>query len=143
MKILFLCVANSARSQMAEGIARHEFGSNVEVLSAGSHPKTLNTLAVQSLNEIGIDISHHRAKLIDTIDLKSVDLIITLCADEICPLVIGSQKKQHWPYPDPADSTLTRAEQVERFAQVRDQLLERVRTLKQEIQVTDRKKCKI
>lgn len=133
MKILFLCVANSARSQMAEGIARREFCDLAEVVSAGSHPTMLNPLAVKSLREIGIDIIDHRAKSIDSIDLKSIDIIVTLCADEVCPLVIGNQRKLHWPFPDPADSKLNHDEKVVKFAEVRDQLIEKIRALKQEL----------
>ncbi|MFA6038091.1 MAG: arsenate reductase ArsC [Legionellales bacterium] len=142
MKILFLCVANSARSQMAEGIARYEFGDSVEVLSAGSQPTTLNPLAVKSLQEINIDIGHHQSKSIDAIDLKTIDLIITLCADEICPLVIGKQQKKNWPFPDPANPNLTRNEQIAKFSEVRDQLIEKIRGLKQELGIEPRNRIK-
>ena len=75
MNILFLCVANSARSQMAEGLARQIFGKGATVLSAGSAPSTVNPLAIQVMQEMGIDISRQQSKSVDTIDLKSVDLV--------------------------------------------------------------------
>ena len=84
--ILFLCVANSARSQMAEGLARAKFGERVRVQSAGSEPSHVNPLAIDALREVGIDISSHRSKSVDTIDPSSVDLVITLCAEEVCPM---------------------------------------------------------
>jgi arsenate reductase len=132
---------------MAEGIARHELGDLAEVLSAGSHPKYLNPLAVKSLRKIGIDIIDYQAKSVDSIDLKSMDIIVTLCADEICPLVIGNQRKLNWPFPDPADTKLTHDEQVLKFAEVRDQLIEKIRELKLELGlglgVNHREKLKI
>ncbi len=131
MKILFLCVANSARSQMAEGIARAELESDVEVLSAGSQPKAVNPLAIEVMHEISIDISHHHAKSIETIDLATIDMVITLCAEEICPVVLGIQQKHHWPLPDPANPSLRHAEQVVLFRQVRDELKKRIAELKE------------
>lgn len=100
-KVLFLCVANSARSQMAEGLARHLFGDKLEVQSAGSRATMVHPLAIEVMHEIGIDISSHRSKSADTIDPKTVDLVITLCADEVCPVFLGKAKKMHWPMPDP------------------------------------------
>ncbi len=79
--VLFLCVANSARSQMAEGLARAAFGDRVPVASAGSHPTGLNPLAVKALAELGIDISGQRSKSVDSIDPSTVGLVVTLCAD--------------------------------------------------------------
>lgn len=96
-KILFLCVANSARSQMAEGLARHIFGSEVEVVSAGSQPSHLNPLAVEAMGELGIDISSHYSKAVDSLDAGSFDLVVTLCADEVCPILPGKVQRLHWP----------------------------------------------
>ncbi|MGH7607923.1 MAG: arsenate reductase ArsC [Gemmatimonadales bacterium] len=101
--ILFLCVANSARSQMAEGLARALAPAGYTFLSAGSDPGVLNTLAVQALAEQRIDISTHRAKGLDAIALDAVDTIVTLCADEVCPVVPGGARRLHWPLPDPTD----------------------------------------
>lgn len=102
MRILFLCVANSARSQMAEGLARAMLPASVEVASAGSAPSVVNPLAVQAMAEAGIDISGHRSKSVDTVAPNAADLIVTLCADEVCPYVPGHVKRLHWPIPDPA-----------------------------------------
>ena len=99
--ILFLCVANSARSQMAEGLARAMAPDGYRFLSAGSEPGRLNPLAVEALHEKGIDISHHRAKRLDAIPLDEMDVIVTLCAEEVCPVVPGQVRRLHWPLPDP------------------------------------------
>jgi arsenate reductase len=101
-RILFPCVANSARSQMAEGLARHLLGDRVEVLSAGSQPSRLNPHAVEAMAELGIDISGHRSKSVDGIELAGIDLVVTLCAEEVCPVVPGRTRRLHWPIPDPA-----------------------------------------
>ena len=100
--ILFLCVANSARSQMAEGIARSLAPHGVKVSSAGSSPTSVRPQAIQVLNEIGIDISGHRSKGLDSIDAGSVDAVITLCAEEVCPVFLGKAHRLHWGLPDPA-----------------------------------------
>src|SRR5215216_1013626 len=100
--LLFLCVANSARSQMAEGLARAKFGDRVRVQSAGSEPSRVNPLAIEALREIAIDISSYASKSVDTIDPASVDLVITLCAEEVCPMGLAGVPRIHWPLPDPA-----------------------------------------
>lgn len=105
MKILFLCVANSARSQMAEGLCRAKCTARrlpFEVASAGSVPTRVNPVAVEAMREIGIDISGQRSKSVDEVNAGSFDQIVTLCADEVCPVVPGRVQKQHWPLPDPA-----------------------------------------
>ena len=108
-RILFLCVANSARSQMAEGLARRIFGDRSEVISAGSQPSKVNPYAIEAMAEIGIDISGHRSKSVDAIDPAGIDLVITLCAEEICPVFPGRLRRLHWPISDPAsaDPSLT------------------------------------
>ncbi len=103
--ILFLCVANSARSQMAEGLARAAAPDGYRFLSAGSQPGQLNPLAVAVLREDGVDISHHHAKGLDAIPLDDVDMIVTLCAEEVCPVVPGTVRRVHWPIPDPTNLT--------------------------------------
>ena len=105
MKILFLCVANSARSQMAEGLCRAKCTAqrlSFDVQSAGSVPTTVNPMAVQAMGEIGIDITAQHSKSVDVVDASSFDHIITLCADEVCPVVPGQVARHHWPLPDPA-----------------------------------------
>lgn len=126
MKILFMCVANSARSQLAEGLAKSIFGSSVEVRSAGSQPKAVHPLAVAALKEIGIDISGSASKLVDDLPLlfvENLDYVITLCAEEVCPVLMSKKaKKLHWPFPDPAREEASVASQMQRFREVRDEI---------------------
>lgn len=102
MRILFLCVANSARSQIAEGLARAMLPASVEVASAGSAPGQLNPLAALALSEAGIDISGHRSKPLEEVSPETADLIVTLCAEEVCPYVPGPVRRLHWPIADPS-----------------------------------------
>ena len=127
--ILFLCVANSARSQMAEGLARARFGETVNVQSAGSQPSRVSPLAIRALAEIGIDITRHRSKAVSEIDPAAVDLVITLCAEEVCPVFLGKAKRLHWPLPDPAAAEGTGEERLARFREVRDELMRRIEAL--------------
>lgn len=127
--ILFLCVANSARSQMAEGIARSLAPPGVIVSSAGSSPASVRPEAIQVLREIGIDISGHRSKGLDSIDAGSVDAVITLCAEEICPTCLGKARRLHWGLPDPAAETGTEEARLRTFRSVRDELLRRLKVL--------------
>jgi arsenate reductase len=122
MKIAFLCVANSARSQMAEGLAREVFGSSVEVFSAGSEPSRVNPLAIKAMAEIGIDISGHQSKSTSDVELASVDVVVTLCADEVCPVVPGRVRRLHWPFPDPAMPDKSEEVQLKMFRWVRDEI---------------------
>jgi arsenate reductase (thioredoxin) len=128
VRILFLCVANSARSQMAEGLARALLGPNIEVMSAGSAPGRLNPLAIEALAEMGIDIRHHQSKSVDTIDPSAVDLVVTLCAEEVCPVFLSRARRLHWPLPDPAAAPPEAA--PARFREVRDALRERIVALR-------------
>jgi arsenate reductase len=127
-RILFLCVANSARSQMAEGLARRALGPDVVIQSAGSSPGRVHPLAIEAMDEIGIDIRGQHSKSVDTIDPASVDLVITLCAEEVCPVFLGTAERQHWPLPDPA--ALPTASALDGFRQVRDQLAARIAALR-------------
>ena len=127
MNILFLCVANSARSQMAEGLARHLFGERATVQSAGSMPAFVHPRAKAALAEIGIDISPQRSKAVDEIDLAGVDLIVTLCAEEVCPVVPGRIERLHWPLSDPAAAPAASADA--RFRETRDEIRRRLEAL--------------
>jgi arsenate reductase len=124
--ILFLCVANSARSQMAEGIARSLAPPGVTVSSAGSQPSRVNALAIRALDEIGVDIRSHRSKGVDSISPAGVDAVITLCADEVCPVFLGKAHRVHWGLPDPAGTGRTEEEQLQAFRNVRDELRRRL-----------------
>lgn len=123
-RLVFLCVANSARSQMAEGLARHLFGDRVHVQSAGSHPARVNPHAIAVMAEIGIDILTQTAKSIDAIDVQHADLVITLCADEVCPVVPATVTRLHWPLPDPVAAPPDHV--VDTFRSVRDELKRRL-----------------
>jgi thioredoxin type arsenate reductase len=127
--ILFLCVANSARSQIAEGLARRLAPPNVSVCSAGSEPGTINPLAVRVLAEAGVDASAQHSKGLDAIPLDEVDLVVTLCAEEVCPLFPRPVRKLHWPLPDPARAGGTEDERLAAFRAVRDELSARLPTL--------------
>ncbi|MCG6956062.1 MAG: arsenate reductase ArsC [Gemmatimonadetes bacterium] len=124
--VLFLCVANSARSQMAEGIARALAPASIRVSSAGSEPSSVRLEAVEVLREIGIDISHHRSKGTDQVD-PSVDAVITLCAEEVCPVWLGRARRVHWGLPDPA--AVTGEGRLQAFRDVRDELTRRLRVV--------------
>jgi arsenate reductase len=131
LRILFLCVANSARSQMAEGLARDLFGDRVRVQSAGSAPSAVNPYAVEVMDELGISLAAHTSKSVDTIDPTSVDTVITLCAEEVCPVWLGKAERIHWPIPDPASTNpaLSRADLLARFRHARDTIREKLETL--------------
>ena len=126
--ILFLCVANSARSQLAEGLARAHFGARARVLSAGATPAGVNPLAVEALAEVGIDASGQTSKSVETIDPADVDVVVTLCVEEVCPAYPGRVKKLHWPLPDP---TAAPAGEPRRsaFRETRDELARRIADL--------------
>ena len=127
--LLFLCVANSARSQIAEGLARRQFGRSVPVQSGGARPSTVNALAIQVMQELGIDISEQTSKSVDTIEADSVDTVVTLCTEEVCPAFLKLTRYVHWPLADPAAATGTETERLQRFRDVRDEIARRLRTL--------------
>jgi arsenate reductase len=124
--VLFLCVANSARSQMAEGIARSLAPPGVKASSAGSAPSRLNPLAVRALAEIGIDISGQRSKGVEEIPPGDVDAVVTLCAEEVCPVFLGRAHRLHWALPDPAAAPGADEKRLEAFRRVRDELRRRL-----------------
>lgn len=129
--ILFLCVANSARSQMAEGLARNMFKDIAIIESAGSAPAFVNPYAIKVMAEIGIDITGQSSKCVDTLDTDAMDLIITLCADEVCPIVPNRVTRLHWPLPDPASDnpSLNEEDLLARFRTARDEIKSRLTTL--------------
>ncbi len=126
--VLFLCVANSARSQMAEALARRAFGTDVRVQSAGSQPSQVNPLAVQVLAELGLETAGQRSKRVDVIDPASVDLVITLCAEEVCPVFLAGIEQLHWPLVDPdrKHEQLSDAARLRYFRVARDELARRL-----------------
>jgi protein-tyrosine-phosphatase len=127
MKLLFLCVANSARSQMAEGLARQLFGARAQVQSAGSTPSKVNPLAIQALAELGIDSSGQFSKSVNDIDPATVETVITLCAEEVCPVFLGKATRLHWGLPDPAAVEGDEARRLQSFRDVRDEIARRLK----------------
>ena len=120
--VLFLCVANSARSQMAEGLARAVAPKDREIYSAGSAPTHLNPFAREVMQELGIEISSHRSKAIDEIPSDRIGTVITLCAEEVCPVYPGNVQRFHWPFEDPAAATGSDEEIRQEFRRIRDQI---------------------
>lgn len=129
--ILFLCVANSARSQMAEGLARKLFGNAATVQSAGSAPSRVNPFAVQAMAEVDVSLKGHASTSVQDVDPSTVDLVITLCAEEVCPVFLGEAKRLHWPIPDPdrKQEALSDAERLEHFCVARDRIQKRLEIL--------------
>jgi len=125
--ILFLCVQNSARSQLAEGSARFLAPAGVSVSSAGSSPAFVRPQAIQVLREIGIDISAHRSKAIEEIDAGSVEAVVTLCEEEVCPLFLGGAVRLHWGLPDPARAAGDDEARLNAFRATRDELFRRLK----------------
>lgn len=139
MKILFMCVANSARSQLAEGLAKSIFGASAEVESAGSKPSKVNPLAIESMKEVGLDIAINYSKIADHLSprfLASLDYVITLCAEEVCPVLISKAKKLHWPMPDPAGhGELSHEEQLNLFRVTREEIKKKLVDFKSELKL--------
>lgn len=135
--ILFLCVANSARSQLGEGLARQLF-PGFRIQSAGSRPSRVNPYALEALAERGIDAATHTSKPVSDIDPATVDLVITLCAEEVCPAFLGRAERLHWPISDPAadstsgDPSLTPEDLRARFRAARDEIARRLEALGRE-----------
>jgi arsenate reductase len=127
--LLFLCVANSARSQMAEGIARSLAAPGLVVASAGSHPTRVRPEAIAVLQEIGIDISGQRSKRVAEIPVADVDTVITLCAEEVCPVYLGNARRLNWGLADPAAVEGSDDRRLAAFGKTRDELRRRIAAL--------------
>ncbi|MGH2566901.1 MAG: arsenate reductase ArsC [Bacteroidota bacterium] len=127
-RVLFLCVANSCRSQMAEGIVRNMMGDEVDAYSAGAQPTTVNNFALEVLEEKGFDVSLHRSKSVEEFRGHEFDLIVTVCGEGeySCPAWLDKGKKIHVPYPDPAAATGTREEVLNVFRGVRDSMIKKL-----------------
>lgn len=116
---------------MAEGLARQIFGDLVRVQSAGSSPSRVNPYAIQALAEVDIDSSTHRSKSVQKIGPESVDLVITLCAEEVCPVFLSTASRMHWPLQDPdrKHEELSDEERLQHFRVARDQISARLEVL--------------
>jgi len=127
-KVLFLCVANSARSQMAEGLARHRFGERLEAQSAGSQPSRVNPLAIEAMAEVGIQLAGQHSKSVDTIDPSTIDVVIALCEEASCPVFLGDAPRLDWAMPDPdrAKENLSPDQRLQHFRVARDNIADRL-----------------
>ena len=122
--VLILCTANSARSQMAEGLLRHDHGDQFEVESAGTRATHVRPEAIAVMAEIGIDLTTHRSKVVDEFRDRSFDYVITVCdnANESCPIYPGHGNRIHHSFDDPAAVVASEAERLASFRKVRDQI---------------------
>jgi len=127
-RVLILCTGNSARSQMAEGLLRHEHGDRFEVASAGVEPTHVRPEAIEAMRELGVDISGHRSKSVDEFAGQPFDYVITVCdnANELCPAFPAETKRIHWSLDDPAAVRGDAATKIEAFRRVREQLRDRL-----------------
>jgi len=121
--ILFLCVANSARSQLAEAIAR-DLAPELDVWSAGSEPTHVRPQVRRVLAEGGFDDKGLRSKSMFEVEMDEIDVIVTLCRQEQCPVLPGKKRHIHWPLPDPASAP--EEEKDEAFRATRDELIRRL-----------------
>ncbi len=123
-KVLFICTANAARSQMAEGLLRARHGDRYEAYSAGTRQSRVSTRAISVMQEIGIDISHHQSKTLQAVSGSSFDLAVTLCdnAHDVCPVVRNATKTLHHGFTDPHLTPGTEEEVLAGYRRVRDEI---------------------
>ncbi|MGH8512403.1 MAG: arsenate reductase ArsC [Gammaproteobacteria bacterium] len=131
VNVLFLCTGNSARSQMAEGLLRAQYGQKFEAFSAGTAPSRVNPLAVEAMREAGIDISAQRSKSVEEFIGHPVDYVITVCdqANESCPVFPGNAKRIHWSIDDPQLTEGDEATRLAAFRRARDEIRGRLQEL--------------
>jgi arsenate reductase len=124
-RVLILCTGNSARSQMAEGLLRHDAGERFNVESAGTKPSSVRPEAIAAMSELGIDISRQRSKNVDEFEGQRFDYVITVCdnARETCPVFFGAAKQFHHSFEDPPPPNVgSEEERMTAFRRVRDEL---------------------
>lgn len=121
-RVLFICTANAARSQMAEGLLRAKYGDRYEAFSAGTRQSKVSIRAIEVMREIGIDISHHQSKTIAALGGGSFDLAVTLCdnVQAVCPIIPGAKKTIHKGFADPHLTQGTEEEVLDGYRKVRD-----------------------
>jgi arsenate reductase len=134
-RILILCTGNSARSQMAEGLLRHDSGNPLEVFSAGTKPSQVRPEAIAVMRELGIDISSHRSKSVDEFAGQTFDYVLTVCdnAKETCPIFPGGTITLHRSFADPAMLQGSEEQRLAAFRSVRDELRRYLQELSQRI----------
>ena len=125
-RVLILCTGNSARSQMAEGLLRHDAGDRFEVFSAGTEPSQVRPEAIEAMKEVGIEISGHRSKGVEEFRGQRFDYVLTVCdhAKESCPVFPGAVKMIHHNFEDPAAVAGSEEERRRVFRRVRDEIRE-------------------
>ena len=136
--VIFVCTGNSCRSQMAEGLLRFLAKGRFQVFSAGTHPHGLNPLAVQVMEEIGIDISGQKSESLDRYVEDPFDFVITVCdkARETCPVFAGGGHRLHWSFEDPAAAAGSLDERLAVFRRVRDEIEHELRQFLQDTETT-------
>jgi len=129
LRVLIICTGNSARSQMAEGLLCSSSGGKIEVHSAGTRPSSVNPIAIEVMQELGVDISGHRSKSVDEFAGQEFDYVITVCdsAREACPVFPGRAQRLHWSFEDPAAASGSVEERKAVFRRVRDQIADQLR----------------
>lgn len=136
MNILFLCVANSARSQMAEGLAKEILGEEHIIKSAGSNPSgVVNSYAIKVLNEVDIDISSYKSKAVDKLEenfISNLDYVITLCAEQACPMYITHANKLQWINEDPDIKDYSKKDALLAFRKTRNDIYDSLKRFKLE-----------
>jgi arsenate reductase len=127
--VFILCTGNSARSQMAEGLLRHDAGDRFDVESAGTHPSRVRPEAIAVMREIGIDISGHRSKSVDEFAGQQFDYVLTVCdnARESCPIYPGHANRLHHRFDDPAAVEGDEEQRLAAFRRVRDEIRDYLR----------------
>ncbi|BDZ70461.1 arsenate reductase ArsC [Methanobacterium petrolearium] len=122
-RVLFICIHNSVRSQMAEGLLHHYYGNRFEVHSAGSHPRGVDPLAVKVMAEVGIDISNHLSKSLKEFEGQEFDYVITVCDSHyICPVFFNGKKYIKQSFDDPLAINGSSEERIRAFRRIRDEL---------------------
>ncbi|NOZ74758.1 MAG: arsenate reductase ArsC [FCB group bacterium] len=129
-RVLFVCTGNSCRSQMAEGWLRHLADDRYQVFSAGSHPSRVHPLAIQVMEEAGIDIRSHTSDFVDDYLDKKIDIVITVCdaAREVCPVFPGKAQRIHWSIDDPFTGWSANPADLPRYRKTRDELRTKIET---------------
>ncbi|MDD3374543.1 MAG: arsenate reductase ArsC [Candidatus Omnitrophica bacterium] len=131
-KVLFVCIHNSARSQMAEEILRKLASNRFEVESAGLEPGVINPLVVEVLKEQKIDISHKKTQSVSSLieSGKKYDYVVTVCDEasaERCPVFPGDAKRLHWGFEDPSKLQGTNQEKMQKISIIRDQIKDKIK----------------
>ena len=127
-RVLILCTGNSARSQMAEGLLRHDGGARFDVHSAGVSPTQVRPEAIEAMREVGVDISHQRSKSVEEFAGQAFDHVITVCdnAREQCPVFPAETRRIHWSFDDPSAAEGDESQRLAVFRRVRDEIRARL-----------------